>query len=96
MHRQGQGSGAVRVREQGGHREHGYKGEIRYNEKNLPVYVKGGDFYYNTGVVLVSMYENNVYYIEYEYDEKGNWIKQIVYEGEMKKPYTISDRTIVY
>lgn len=74
----------------------GYKGEIRYNEKNLPVYVKGGDFYYNTGVVLVSMYENNVYYIEYEYDEKGNWIKQIVYEGEMKKPYTISDRTIVY
>ena len=73
-----------------------YKGEIKYNDKNLPIYIKGGDLYNNTDVVLDPWYENKVYNLEYEYDDKGNWIKQIVYEGEMKEPYTISDRTIVY
>ena len=34
--------------------------------------------------------------IKYEYDKKGNWIKQIIYEGEVKEPVTISERTIVY
>ena len=73
-----------------------YTGEIKYNDKNLPIYIKGGDLYHNTEVALGSWNEDKVYYLEYEYDDKGNWIKQIVYEGEMKKPYTISDRTIVY
>lgn len=73
-----------------------YKGEIRYNDKNLPVYVKGGVIYYNTDVYLDQWYEDDVYSIEYEYDNKGNWIKQIVYEGEMKEPHTISERTIFY
>ena len=76
--------------------EHKYKGEIKYNDKNLPIYIKGGDLYHNTEVVLTFWNKNKVYYLEYEYDDKGNWIKQIVYEGEMKKPYTISDRSIVY
>lgn len=74
------------------------KSEARYNEKNLPVYIKGGLLYYNTEVYLIptSNHEDDIYYFEYEYDDKGNWIKQIVYKGEMKEPYTLSERVISY
>lgn len=74
------------------------KSEARYNEKNLPVYIKGGLFYHNTEVHLIpnSNHEEDIYYFEYEYDDKGNWIKQIVYKGEMKDPYTLSERVISY
>lgn len=74
----------------------GYKGEVRYNDKNLPIYLKGGILYNNTDPWLDSYFEGGEQYMEYEYDDKGNWVRQIVYIGEMKEPYQISERTIVY
>lgn len=71
-----------------------YSGEVKYNEQNLPVYIKNGTLYCNTDVDLD--YGHGIYYIDYEYDDQGNWIKQIIYVGEVKRPYTISERTIVY
>lgn len=76
----------------------GKSGEVRYNEKNLPIYANGAFLNHNTDVFLHPNldYLTPIYYFEYEYDNKGNWIKQIVYEGEMKEPYTISERVINY
>ncbi len=75
-----------------------YEGEIKYNEKNLPIYVKGGGIMttITLDIILNPYYEANTYYVEYEYDDKGNWIKQTVYESETKKPYSISERIIEY
>lgn len=79
-----------------------YSGEINYNENNLPTYIKGGmvgtsmvDRYKEEPFFLDS-FKDDEYYIEYEYDDKGNWIKKILYEGDMKKPYRIVERVIVY
>lgn len=74
----------------------GKSGVVRYNEKNLPIYVNGCSFSHNTIVLMQYLYDESIYYFEYEYDNKGNWIKQIVYEGENKEPYTISERVINY
>lgn len=68
--------------------------ETQWNDKNLPTFLKNANLYYNT-VVSPSL-SNSIYYVEYEYDKKGNWITQIVYEGELKKPLTISERVITY
>lgn len=70
--------------------------EVRWNSKKLPVYLRNAHLHNNT---MVSWYNNDdecVYYVEYEYDDEGNWIKQIVYEGEIKRPVTISERVITY
>ena len=67
--------------------------EIVYNDKNLPIYLKNAKPYMNT---FFSYPSNNIDNIEYEYDKKGNWIKQLVYEGENEIPYTISERVIIY
>lgn len=69
--------------------------EVNWNEKGLPSYLKNAELYNNSFI----SYDNgneSILYIEYEYDKKGNWIKQIIYEGEVKEPVTISERTIVY
>ncbi len=67
--------------------------EVTSNEKGLPVYLKNAELYNNT---FVSYCKGAVFYIEYEYDKKGNWIKQTVLEGELKNPVAISERVIVY
>ena len=68
--------------------------ETQWDDKNLPTFLKNANLYYNT-VVSPSL-SKSIYYVEYEYDKKGNWIKQVVYEGEHKKPLTISERVITY
>lgn len=73
-----------------------YCGEVERNEKSLPVHTKNARIMRNTMYSFGSAHENEVYYAEYEYDERGNWIKQTIYEGEMKKPVTISEREINY
>lgn len=70
--------------------------EIERNDKNLPVYIKGARPDSGTGFILSEEYKENTFYIEYEYDERGNWIKQTIYEGEIKMPKTISEREITY
>lgn len=74
---------------------------VEYNNKNLPIYIKNCNINSILECKEPSFPESfpeydNIYYIEYEYDKKGNWIKQIVYEGENKRPYTISERVINY
>ena len=74
---------------------------VEYNNKNLPIYIKNCNINSILECKEPSFPESfpeydNIYYIEYEYDKKGNWIKQIVYEGKNKRPYTISGRVINY
>lgn len=74
---------------------------VEYNNKNLPIYIKNCNINSILECKEPSFPESfpeydNIYYIEYEYDKKGNWIKQIVYEGKNKRPYTISERVINY
>lgn len=73
-----------------------YCGEVERNEKSLPVHAKNTRIMRNTLFSFSTGDEDEVYYAEYEYDERGNWIKQTIYEGEMKKPVTISEREINY
>ena len=73
-----------------------YCGEVEYNEKNLPVCVKNARLLLNTRLSFSSEHQDEVYYAKYKYDQRGNWIKQTIYEGEMKKPVTISEREINY
>ena len=70
--------------------------EVQWNEKNLPIHLKNTRPVRNTMISYYSGNDGCEYYAEYEYDKKGNWIKQIVYEGEIKKPITISERIITY
>ena len=70
--------------------------EVKWNSKNLPTYLKNAHLSNNTTISWYSTGEENTYYVEYEYDKKGNWIRQIIYEGEIKKPLTISERIITY
>lgn len=73
-----------------------YCGEVERNDKSLPVHTKNARIMRNTMYNFSTGYEDEVYYAEYEYDQRGNWIKQTVYEGEMRKPVTISEREINY
>ena len=69
---------------------------VEWNDKKLPIFLKNAHLSNNTIISLYSTGEENTYYVEYEYDKKGNWIKQVVYEGEIKTPLTISERVIQY
>lgn len=69
--------------------------EVTWNEKGLPVYLKNAELY-NSSYVSYDYGDESIFYIEYEYDNKGNWIKQTVFEGELKIPVNISERVIVY
>ena len=55
-------------------------------------------FLYRNTMVSWYVEESPEYEIEYEYDNKGNWIKQIVYEcdGDFRNPVTISERELFY
>lgn len=69
--------------------------KIEYNKNNLPVYLENIDF----GVTVGFGYEpvsNKKLYIEYEYDQKGNWIRRTIYSGEDKTPDRITVREIEY
>lgn len=70
--------------------------EVTWNEKGLPVYLKNAELYNSSYVSSYNYCDGSIFYIEYEYDNKGNWIKQTLFEGELKKPVTISERVIVY
>lgn len=66
---------------------------IEYNTNKIPKYTKNVELIYNT---QIGYFSRNIYNIEYEFDNKGNWIRQVVYKGENKEPYTISERVINY
>lgn len=71
--------------------------EIKWNDKKLPIFLKNAHLSNNTIISwFVDGVKDTYYYVEYEYDKKGNWINQIIYEGESKKPLTISERIITY
>lgn len=70
--------------------------EVQWNNKNLPIHLKNAHLHNNTMISWNGNEEGCEYYVEYEYDRKGNWIKQTVYEDEIKKPLTISERIITY
>ena len=70
--------------------------EVKWNEKNLPVYLYNVNLYNNTNISYPYGDDIPVYSVEYKYDKIGNWIEQIVYEGEIKKPVSISEREIIY
>ena len=69
--------------------------EMVWNEKKLPCYLRRAELYNNT-MFSFDLEEDREFYVEYEYDKKGNWIKQIVFEGENKIPVSISERVIEY
>lgn len=69
---------------------------IKWNDKKLPIFLKNAHLSNNTNISWYTTGEENTYHVEYEYDKKGNWIKQVVYEGEIKTPLTISERVIQY
>lgn len=69
---------------------------IKWNDKKLPILLKNAFLRNNTNISWYTTEEENIYHVEYEYDKKGNWIKQVVYEGEIKTPLTISERVIQY
>ena len=70
--------------------------EVKWNEKNLPVYLYNVNLYNNTNISYPYGDDIPVYSVEYKYDKIDNWIEQIVYEGEIKKPVSISEREIIY
>ncbi|MBE6305735.1 MAG: hypothetical protein E7082_07485 [Bacteroidales bacterium] len=69
--------------------------EAKWN-KNLPIYLKNAHLEMNTWITLWDSDEDIEYFIEYEYDSKGNWIKQTVFETEELNPIYISEREINY
>ena len=78
------------------HNEGDFYLEVQWNDNNLPIHLKNAHLWNNIDISWYSGDDECEYYVEYEYDKKGNWIKQIVYEGEIKKPLTISERIITY
>ena len=72
--------------------------KIEWNDKNLPVHLTNALLHHNTIVSWYMQDESPECHIEYEYDDKDNWIRQIVFEcdGELKVPVTISEREIIY
>ena len=69
--------------------------EVKYNEQGLPIYLKNA--YVSGGFVYFSPFKkDDIRTFEYEYDEKGNWIKRIEYEGEKISPISISEQIITY
>ena len=74
---------------------------VTYNRKGLPIYLKGAslmlDNYLNDYAGYIAWdNSSDTFYIDYEYDKVGNWIKRIICKGEQKEPLTISEREIVY
>ena len=61
-------------------------------------YNKNGDLskYVEKDIIKDRQRYNVVREYEYEYDKEGNWIRQIIFEGEDKKPEMIIEREINY
>ena len=62
-----------------------YDAECRRNENDLVSYQRVWDGE-----------EETITEYEYEYDQKGNWIKKIEFKGTLRKPVKITEREIVY
>ena len=62
-----------------------YECNVKFNENDLVIYDR-----------IVENGEEKVTEYEYEYYQKGNWIKKIKYEGILRKPVEITEREIVY
>ena len=58
---------------------------VKRNENDMVIYER-----------RVEKEEETIAEYEYEYDQKGNWIKRIEYEGVLRKPVKITEREIVY
>lgn len=67
--------------------------KAQWNEKGLPVHTVNYTPYRNTHLMKS---ESEEYFIEYEYDQNGNWVKQTLYKGALKTPTTIYERVITY
>ena len=68
--------------------------KVKWNDDNLPIrtknavsFLNGVAFYYSEGAD---------YTFEYEFDDKGNWIKQTIFVGEDREPAYIAIRKIRY
>ena len=70
--------------------------EIEYNDRNLPIRFVNVEPYRNTLFAISSEDEEMLYFAEYKYDARGNWTTQIIYKGDIKLPYRISEREITY
>lgn len=70
---------------------------IEWNDNNLPSYLKGARLY-NKTIIAYSFDDSDVFSIEYEYDNNGNWIRQVIYDitTGIKLPLTVSERVITY
>lgn len=62
---------------------------------NIPVKLKNAEPFGCT-IFWSSNNDESIMLAEYEFDEKGNWITQTIFEGEDKKPIRIIERTINY
>lgn len=67
---------------------------IEYNEKGL-IYSITNAIALTDGTLQENIVTDINFY-DYEYDENGNWIKRISYEGKAKIPDSVTERTIVY
>jgi len=77
-----------------------YNGEVKEirverNEKGYVIKSIGGtiDIF---GYLSPQPINQEVYYYEYEFDDHKNWIKRIIYKGEAKTPFEITEREITY
>lgn len=69
--------------------------KVEYNKNNLPVYLENMDFDVTVGYGYEPASDMKLY-IEYEYDQKGNWVRRTIYSGEDKTPNRITVREIEY
>ncbi|MBR5802753.1 MAG: hypothetical protein IKY31_00185 [Bacteroidaceae bacterium] len=66
---------------------------VRYNEDGCAV--KSENCYVEKPGIL-NTNEKGIYYYEYEFDNKNNWIKCVVLKGEDKQPFKVIEREITY
>lgn len=75
-------------------RVHNNRHSLVLYEDKLPI--KSENCYQIMNTINTINSENVIYYYEYEFDNKGNWIKCTTYKGEAKQPYQIIEREITY
>lgn len=62
------------------------------NEEGLPI--ESQNCYVQLNTIYTSV--KGIYYYKYEFDDKDNWIKCVIYKGETKEPYKLIEREIRY
>lgn len=71
--------------------------EVTYNSKGLPETCHNAIYDSSSDSFRFNDSDKDLFVTyEYEYDSKGNWIKRIMFLGEGKRPYQISEREITY